>query len=134
MKCVNCGAENADFAVYCSQCGHKFEESEKPVSPSATSFQPPLPRGNGVLILIFGILGLVSCAPLGIAAWLMGNNDLHKMKQGIISRQEEGITQAGRILGIVATIIFLIIAGVVLIGLLFAFRFGGHPHSWHFPL
>ncbi len=137
MKCLNCGAENPDFAVYCSQCGAKFENSEKQPPEQSTpqaSFQPPLPRGNGVLILIFGIIGLVSCMPLGIAAWLMGNNDLQKMRQGFLSRDEEGITQAGRILGIIATIIFILIAGVVIIGLLFAVGFGGHPESWNFLL
>lgn len=30
-------------------------------------------------ILVFGILSLVVCAPLGIAAWIMGNNDLRDM-------------------------------------------------------
>ena len=30
---------------------------------------------NGVLILVFGILSLVVCAPLGIVAWVMGQKE-----------------------------------------------------------
>lgn len=37
---------------------------------------------RGVLILVLGILGLVICQPVGIAAWLMGSNDLKEMDSG----------------------------------------------------
>jgi hypothetical protein len=56
---------------------------------------------RGVLILIFGILGIVACFPLGIAAWVMGNSDLKAMQRGEMDRTGEGITQAGKICGIV---------------------------------
>jgi len=31
---------------------------------------------------VLGILGLVICQPVGIAAWLMGSNDLKEMDSG----------------------------------------------------
>ena len=37
-------------------------------------------------ILILGILSLVLCQPLGIAAWMMGSADLKKMKAGVMDR------------------------------------------------
>jgi hypothetical protein len=42
---------------------------------------------RGPLILVLGILGLIMCPPLGIAAWFMGDSDLEKMKNGIWIRQ-----------------------------------------------
>lgn len=123
MKCSACDAENPVTAVYCSRCGHKFSEGELATARPQPSYQPALPRGNGILILIFGIVGLITCLPLGIAAWLMGNNELQKMRAGLISRDEEGITQAGRILGIIATVFFLIIIGILVLVFGFAFQF-----------
>jgi hypothetical protein len=74
---------------------------------------------RGVLILVFGILGLVLCFPFGIAAWIMGNGDLNKMRSGTMDPEGEGMTQAGRICGIVATILNLL--GLLVFFLMLAF-------------
>jgi hypothetical protein len=74
---------------------------------------------RGVLILVFGILGLVLCFPFGIAAWIMGNGDLKEIRAGRLDPAGEGLTQAGRICGIVATILAVIY--VVVFFLLVAF-------------
>lgn len=58
------------------------------------------------MILILGILSLVLCAPIGIAAWIMGHNDLAEMNAGRMSRAGEGSTRTGYILGIVGTLLF----------------------------
>ena len=42
---------------------------------------------RGVLILVFGILGLVACQLFGIAAWVMGNADLEEMSVGRMDPQ-----------------------------------------------
>lgn len=73
---------------------------------------------RGTAVLILGILSLVMCAPLGIAAWVMGNNDLAAMRRGDMDRSGEGTTQAGRICGMIASI--LMIVGCVIYGLLIA--------------
>jgi hypothetical protein len=75
---------------------------------------------RGTLILALGILGLVVCGPLGIAAWIMGSNDLKEMAAGTMDPSGRGNTQAGKICGIIATILMII--GVI-IGILF-FMFG----------
>ncbi len=59
-------------------------------------------------ILILGILSLVVCQPLGIAAWMMGSADLKKMKAGQMDRSGEGQTQAGYVLGIISLVIMAI--------------------------
>jgi len=64
---------------------------------------------NGTLILVLGILGLVMCGPFtGIPAWLMGNNSLKMIDQGLADPSERGTVSAGRILGIISSALFLI--------------------------
>jgi hypothetical protein len=55
----------------------------------------------GILGLVFGILGVI----LGPIAWIMGNNDLAEIQAGRMDPAGEGMTQAGRICGIIATIL-----------------------------
>jgi hypothetical protein len=54
-------------------------------------------------ILILGILGIICCAPLGIAAWIMGNRELEAIDAGRRNPENRGTANAGRIIGIVAT-------------------------------
>lgn len=56
---------------------------------------------NGSTILILGIVGLVCCFPCAIVAWVMGNQSLGDIKAGRMDPREEGLVQAGRILGMV---------------------------------
>ncbi|GIX06530.1 MAG: hypothetical protein KatS3mg115_0933 [Candidatus Poribacteria bacterium] len=76
-------------------------------------------RGRGALILVLGILGIVSCGFLGIPAWIMGHRDLQKMERGEMDPSDRGLTRAGMILGIIATLVLVIgaIAGFLMGGL-----------------
>jgi hypothetical protein len=60
------------------------------------------------MILALGILGLIICFVIGIVAWVMGGNDLREMDAGRMDPSGRGLTQAGKILGIVAVAIQLI--------------------------
>lgn len=62
-------------------------------------------------VLVLGILGLVICGPLGIAAWVMGNNDIREMDAGQMDPAGRSTTNAGRICGMIASI--LLIIGVI---------------------
>ena len=82
-------------------------------SEKSTQFQEP---GRGTLILIFGILSIILLWPfLGIPAWVMGNKDLKKIKDGIISITEKTTTKIGMILGIIGTFFSLIIFGIAVV-------------------
>jgi hypothetical protein len=83
---------------------------------------------RGTLVLVFGILSLVVCAPLGIAAWVMGNNDLAAMRRGEMDPSGEGTTQAGRICGMIASI--LMILGCVAYALMFLLMLGAHGNRF----
>ena len=64
---------------------------------------------RGTMILVFGIIGLVACMPLGIVAWVMGNGDLKKMDAGTMDPEGRSNTNVGRILGMISTILAIIV-------------------------
>jgi hypothetical protein len=74
---------------------------------------------RGTLILVLGILGLVVCGPLGIAAWVMGNGDMKEMDAGTMDPSGRSTTNGGRICGIVATALMALglLVGIALMAL-----------------
>lgn len=71
---------------------------------------------RGALILVFGILSLVVCPFFGIAAWMMGNTDLQEIDNGRMDPSGRDLTKAGRICGIVGTVLL----GLQLLIIIFA--------------
>lgn len=74
--------------------------------------QQPLQPHRGVVVLVLGILGIVVCTICGIIAWVMGNNDLREMAAGRMDPAGRGLTQAGKICGMISVI--LLIIGIVI--------------------
>jgi hypothetical protein len=73
---------------------------------------------RGSTILVFGILGLLLCQIFGIAAWTMGNNDLQEMDAGLMDPAGKDLTNAGRILGMVATGLLILQAAIVIVAIM----------------
>ncbi|MBC8868000.1 MAG: DUF4190 domain-containing protein [Planctomycetes bacterium] len=63
---------------------------------------------RGVLILVFGILGLTVCGIFGPVAWIMGNADMKEIRAGRMDPSGEQMTNIGRILGMVGSILILV--------------------------
>ena len=64
--------------------------------------QSPYPeQSQATTILVLGILSIVCCGLLGIAAWVMGNNELKAIDEGRRPPENRGNANAGRICGIV---------------------------------
>jgi len=74
------------------------------------------------MILVFGILSFFVCPFFGIASWVMGNKDLAEMDAGRMDPEGRGITQGGKICGIVS--IALNVIGI-LVGIVFVVFAGG---------
>ena len=90
------------------------EVQQVPIGPSESQLppqSPPLPH-RGTLILVLGILGIVCCFICGIIAWVMGNNDIREIDAGRMDPTGRGLTQAGKICGMVGVI--LAILGIVM--------------------
>jgi len=67
-------------------------------------------------IFVLGLLGLLLCQILGIIAWVQGNTYLESCRR--LGVQPDGMAVAGRILGIIATIILILSVTVgVLVGI-----------------
>lgn len=63
---------------------------------------------RGTTILVLGILSLVCCGLLGIPAWLMGNADLKEMAAGTMDPAGQGTTSAGKVCGIIGTVLAIL--------------------------
>ena len=69
---------------------------------------------RGGMILAFGLIGILAMGafPLGmifgLMAWIMGNSDMAEIHSGRMDPEGEGMTQAGRIMGIISTILHLL--------------------------
>jgi len=57
---------------------------------------------RGGMLLAFGILGFFCCIIFAILAWVMGNSDLKEMAEGRMDPSGEGMTKAGKIVGMIA--------------------------------
>jgi hypothetical protein len=96
-----------------------------PFSPATVAGTPTKSYAaphRGALILILGILGWVFTCPLfGIAAWVLGSSDLREMREGRMDASGQGLTQAGQIMGVINTLLWLAIVVIGMFLLLLAF-------------
>jgi flagellar basal body-associated protein FliL len=76
---------------------------------------------RGGLILALGIMGIAVCGICGIFAWFMGTTDIRKMDAGQMNPEGRGLTQAGKIMGLISMIIMVlsVIAMIGMFGLMF---------------
>jgi hypothetical protein len=58
----------------------------------------------GILSIVLGIFGLI----LGPLAWIFGNQDMAEIQEGRMDPDGEGSTNAGRICGIIGTILSIV--------------------------
>lgn len=75
--------------------------------------QPEFPTGSGAYpeasqattVLVLGILGIVICGILAPFAWSMGNKELAAIDAGRRPPDQRSTANAGRILGIIGTVL-----------------------------
>ncbi len=102
------------------------ENSQQPPTATAqaqTPVQSVAPH-RGVLILVLGILGIVCCFICGIIAWVMGNNDMREIDAGRMDPIGRGLTQAGKICGMVGVILSVVVIVINLIFMLLGMGVG----------
>jgi hypothetical protein len=71
-------------------------------------------QSQAVTVLVLGILSIVVCQILGPFAWKMGNDELKAIAERRRSPEGQGMAQAGKICGIVGTVLL----GMVVLGFL----------------
>jgi hypothetical protein len=78
------------------------------------------PRAGSILTL--GILSLVACTFLGPIAWSMGNTELQRIDAGQTDPSSRGNVAAGRICGMIASVIMIF--AILLFAIGFAMAIG----------
>ncbi len=75
---------------------------------------PPQRKPEGATtIFVLGLLSLLACGLLGIFAWIQGNDYLKRCRA--MGVDPDGLAVAGRVMGMIATIL-MIVALVVVVG------------------
>ncbi len=78
----------------------------QPTAAASTVYVEPHRAG---VVFVLGLLSwVISCPVLSVVAWVMGTNDLKKMEAGRMDREGLGLTQAGRILGMISAILWIV--------------------------
>jgi predicted Zn finger-like uncharacterized protein len=79
-------------------------ETERRRSPRRREYLQP---HRGAAVLVLGILSVVGVASVitGPIAWSMGSHDLKEIRAGRMDPEGEGMTNAGRICGIIGTVL-----------------------------
>jgi hypothetical protein len=114
--------------LVCPHCGEELEPEDGSWSEGrrrADLVRRDYEPHHGTLILVLGNIsmivgGLSMCSlgfgalvsvPLGIAAWLLANRDLERMRQGYMDPCGKSQTQTGRTSAVAGVILGLIFAG-----------------------
>lgn len=134
-NCHACGEPVRAGASRCQACGEPLDLDAEPDD------RPPWERSGrggirrdtepdrGTIVLTLGILSIypgIMIAPLGLclglAAWVMGQGDLNKIKNNLMDPRGKDMTQWGWVLGIIGTIMngLLTLCCLGMIGLMVA--------------
>jgi hypothetical protein len=117
QDCPNCGKHLHRDYRRCPYCGMRLAGAERERRADPRPGRDAVPHRGGT-VLTLGILGIVTftCMPvgliLGILAWVLGQSDLARMKTGEMDPSGEGLTHAGWVCGIIATVL----GGLILVG------------------
>lgn len=84
-------------------CDTPTRMSQPPQFPQESGAYPEASQATTILVL--GIIGIVLCQLLGPIAWVMGNNELAAIDAGRRAPENRGTANAGRILGIIGTVL-----------------------------
>ena len=95
-------------------------DEQQPTSPPGQTTGSPAPESassQAVIALVLGIVGLLFCQPIGIAAWIIGAKERKAIERGESPEAGMGLATAGWILGIIDTVLTIL----VFIGLIIFF-------------
>ena len=96
-----------------------MDQNYQNIENANRNYRPEEQLPNAVIILVLGILSIVFCQPLGIAALIMGNQSmaLYRQEPNRYSESSYNMVKAGRICGIIGIclivgFLLLMLAGV----------------------
>src|SRR5580698_9554823 len=126
MFCAQCGANNADTATVCMQCGRSLQAAPQGVAPAPLPVtgvvMPPAPAVPVQNYLVFAILATVFCClPAGIPAIVYAAQVNGKLQVGDLAGAQAASNNAkmwcfislGLGLGVIALYVILMMVGVI---------------------
>jgi hypothetical protein len=130
QTCPDCGRHAHRDATRCPACGGRLAGDGPDLDWRRSGRRSGRRRDaephRGGTVLALGITGLcltafpVVGAVLGLVAWVMGQGDLRKQRNGLMDPEGAGLTQAGWVCGIIATalngLLTLMCCGFMVIG------------------
>jgi predicted Zn finger-like uncharacterized protein len=106
--CLVCPGDNAWHAACEIFPSVKTPPSPQPMLQRATVEEFVAPH-RGALVLILGIMGIITTCPIpSLMAWMMGTHDLEEMQAGRVDSSGQALTQAGRVLGMIFSILYIV--------------------------
>lgn len=91
------------------------------MDPSARADSYSVPHRGGIILALGILCWVFSCPVFSVMAWVMGASDLREMRAGRMDASGMGLTQAGHILGVVYSLLWIIVLVVaIFIFILFA--------------
>lgn len=69
--------------------------------------QPQSASTQAITALILGILGIICCGLMAPVAWYIGNQELKAIQSGTAPVAGQGLATAGKILGMIGSIILV---------------------------
>lgn len=101
MNCPNCGAQNPDNAVQCTNCGQPIAQAQQPPVYQQPFAQPYGQTANTTGMLVWSIINIFLCTILGIIATVMTVG----AKSAATQPEFESKMKTARILNIIGTIV-----------------------------
>ncbi|MEV4115053.1 DUF4190 domain-containing protein [Nonomuraea sp. NPDC049695] len=86
---------------------------------------PPQSHPQGTTILVLGILSLVVCTFIGPFAWSLGTRALREIDESGYYYENRGMVQAGRICGIISSVLMILTLGFVIFAFVIVALTGG---------
>lgn len=120
--CPDCAEQVQQAARVCKHCGYRFDEApasgqtpppqggsiSRPYTPPTVERANPREHPEGTTVLVLGILGLVLCGILAPFAWVRGSKAVKEIDAAPPgSYTNRGSAQAGKVMGIVGTVIWI---------------------------
>jgi hypothetical protein len=130
--CPYCREAIPGNATFCRFCGEELAAENDNVPPweRVGALRRDVDSHRGGLVLTLGVAGMIASGihvlsvigvPLSVTAWVMGQSDLKRMRANQLDPGGAGLTQAGRICGIIGTCLGLLwwLLGLLLLSLRF---------------
>jgi len=96
-----------------------------PMPAAYPGYQAYPEQSQATTVLVLGLLGIITCAILSPFAWVMGNTELEAIDAGRRPPHNRSTANAGRILGIIGSVLAILSLVAAIVGVIAFFAIAG---------